>query len=200
MDRRKATLIGMVAVVLWSAVVGLIRSVAVHFGPVGGAVALYTASSVILLLVIGFPKLRTFPRKCLVPGGVLFCCCELCFSLSLGFAHTSEQTLEVAMVNHLWPSMVILFAIVFNGQKANLLVVPGMALAFLGVFKVLGGEHGIDISVMGRPDRQSGRPYAAVPIFCGFPSCAPIRRAVTEWSRTSPLSLPGRTVRPGYTP
>ena len=37
-----ATLIGLIAIVLWSAIVGLIRSVSDHLGPTGGAAMLYS--------------------------------------------------------------------------------------------------------------------------------------------------------------
>ncbi len=37
------------------------------------------------------------------------------------------------MVNYLWPSLTILFAILFNGQKTNWLIVPGLLLALVGV-------------------------------------------------------------------
>jgi drug/metabolite transporter (DMT)-like permease len=47
------------------------------------------------------------------------------------------------MVNYLWPSLTILFAILFNGQKSSWLVIPGLFLALLGVTWVLGGEHGL---------------------------------------------------------
>ena len=36
-DKNKATLIGLVAVLLWSSIVGLIRSVSDRLGPTGGA-------------------------------------------------------------------------------------------------------------------------------------------------------------------
>lgn len=44
--------------------------------------------------------------------------------------------------------MTIAMAVIFNGQKANLLIVPGMALAILGIGLVLGGEEGLDVGMM----------------------------------------------------
>lgn len=52
------------------------------------------------------------------------------------------------MVNYLWPAFTILSATVFNKQTANLLIVPGFALAMLGVCWILGGEQGPDLSGM----------------------------------------------------
>ncbi len=50
-------------------------------------------------------------------------------ALSLGYAATRHQAIEVGMVNYLWPSLTILFAILFNGQKTNWLIVPRLLLA-----------------------------------------------------------------------
>ncbi len=47
------------------------------------------------------------------------------------------------MVNYLWPSLTILFAILFNGQKTNWLIVRGLLLAPVGVCWVLGGDNGL---------------------------------------------------------
>jgi len=57
MNQRKATLIGLVAVVLWSSIVGLIRGVSESLGAVGGAAMMYSVASVLLLFTVGFPKI-----------------------------------------------------------------------------------------------------------------------------------------------
>lgn len=48
------------------------------------------------------------------------------------------------MVNYLWPTFIIIAAILFNGQKANILIFPGVILSLLGIAWVLGGDKGID--------------------------------------------------------
>ena len=69
----------------------------------------------------------------------------MCLALSLGFAATRSQAIEVGMVNYLWPSLTIVFAIFFNGQKSTLWVIPGLAISLLGVGWVLGGENGLHV-------------------------------------------------------
>lgn len=142
MNYKKATLTGLIAVVLWSAIVGLIRSVSEGFGAVGGAAMIYTLSAVLLMFTVGFPAIRTFPRRYLIWGSVLFVSYELCLSLSLGFANNSTQAIEVGMVNYLWPALTILLSVLVNRQKTRLFIVPGMALAIAGVCLVLGGSNG----------------------------------------------------------
>lgn len=144
----QATLIGLVAIFLWSSIVGLIRSVSEHLGPTGGAAMMYSVASVFLLLSVGFGKPREFPRRYLLWGSLLFVAYELCLALSIGYAHTGRQAIEVGMVNYLWPTFTIVAAIAFNRQKANFLIVPGFVLSVVGIGWVLGGEQGFDLPGM----------------------------------------------------
>ncbi len=142
---RQATLIGLLAVIFFSSVAGLIRSVAEGLGPVGGAAMIYSLASVLLFFTVGIPKLGSFPRIYLYFGSLLFVSYEICLSLSLGFAHNHSQSIEVGMVNYLWPSMTILMAVIFKQQKANLLLIPGMVLSFAGLCWVLSGNRGLSL-------------------------------------------------------
>ena len=144
MTKQKATLIGLIAIVLWSTMVGLIRGVSEGLGPVGGAAAIYSLSGLLLIFSVGFPNIRRFPVGYLIAGSVLFVSYEICLALSLGYAATRHQAIEVGMVNYLWPSLTVLFAILFNGQKTTCIIVPGVLLAITGICWVLGGENGLN--------------------------------------------------------
>ena len=141
-------MIGLVAILLWSSIVGLIRSVSEHLGPTGGAAMMYSVASVFLLLSVGWVKLSAFPRRYLLWGSLLFVVYELCLALSIGYANTARQAIEVGMVNYLWPVFTIVAAILFNRQQANWLIVPGFALSIVGICWVLGGEQGFDAAGM----------------------------------------------------
>lgn len=53
--------------------------------------------------------------------------------------------MEVGMVNYLWPTITIVFAILFNGQKARWWIAPGAVLSFCGIYWILGnGQVAID--------------------------------------------------------
>lgn len=119
MTRKNATLIGLMAVLLWSAVVGLIRSVSQHLGATGGAAMIYSVAAVLMWCTIGPTRISTLPRRYLLWGGVLFVAYELCLALSIGYANTGRQAIEVGMVNYLWPALTLVFAILFNRQKAT---------------------------------------------------------------------------------
>lgn len=148
MTRRRATLIGLIAVLLWSAIVGLIRGVSDSLGATGGAAMIYTVASLFLLLSVGPTRIGTLPRRYLLWGSLLFVSYELCLALSIGYANTSRQAIEVGMVNYLWPALTLVFAILFNRQRANWLIVPGFVLAILGICQVLGADQGLDLAGM----------------------------------------------------
>lgn len=147
-SKRNATLIGLIAVLLWSSIVGLIRSVSESLGATGGAAMMYSVASIFLLISIGFPKLSEFPKRYLVWGSLLFVSYELCLALSIGYSNTNRQAIEVGMVNYLWPALTMVAAILFNNQKSNWLVIPGFVIAILGICWVLGGEQGLDLASM----------------------------------------------------
>ena len=145
MNTKKATLTGLSAIILWSTMVGLMRSVSEGLGPVGGPALVFTLSGILLIFTVGLPPLRRISRRYLLAGSVLFVSYEICLALAVGYAATRQQAIEVGMVNYLWPSLTILFAILFNGQKCRWPVLPGLLLSLLGVVWVLGGERGLNI-------------------------------------------------------
>lgn len=145
MNTQKATLTGLTAIILWSTMVGLMRSVSEGLGPVGGAALVFTFSGILLIFTVGFPNLRLIPRRYLLAGSALFVSYEICLALALGYAVNRQQAIEVGMVNYLWPSLTILFAMAFNGQKSRWPVLPGILLSLAGVVWVLGGERGLNI-------------------------------------------------------
>lgn len=146
--RNNATFIGLIAIILWSTMVGLIHSVSELLGPLGGIAMIYTFASIFLIVTLGMPQIKTFPWKYLFIGGFLFVAYEISFALAIGYAANGTQAIEVNIINYLWPCLTIVFAIIFNKQKSTLLIIPGLTFSLLGVGWVLGGEQGLDLSVM----------------------------------------------------
>lgn len=144
----RATLTGLLAIVLWSSVVGLIKTVSQNFGPTGGAALIYTLAALLLLPLLRPSSLKGLPRHYVLWGGLLFVAYELCLSLSIGYSNTPRQAIEVGMVNYLWPTFTLVATILFNGQKTNWLIVPGFVISILGIAWVLGGDQGLDLAGM----------------------------------------------------
>ncbi|MBD8107228.1 aromatic amino acid DMT transporter YddG [Erwinia persicina] len=149
MTHNKATLTGLIAIVLWSAIVGLIRAVSEGLGAVGGAAMIYSLSALLLLLTVGFPDIKKFPRAYLITGSLLFVCYELCLSLSLGFATTRTQAIEVGMVNYLWPAMTVVLSVLVTRQKCSLLLIPGLVISVAGIGRVLAGDSAFSLLEIG---------------------------------------------------
>lgn len=144
----KATGIGFCAILLWSAIVGLIKEVSHSFGATAGVALIYTVASVFLLFTMKWIPLSKFPKKYLLFGGLLMVSYELCLALSIGYSTNSRQAIEVGMVNYLWPTFTMVATILFANKKTNWLIVPGIILSMMGIVWVLGGDQGLDISQM----------------------------------------------------
>ncbi|MBT1161923.1 drug/metabolite transporter permease [Bifidobacterium sp. SO1] len=87
---------------------GLVRVVADAFGATLGSALIYTTGVVLLMIFHRPAPLREYPRKYLLFGGLLFVFYESSISLSIGLASTAESSVEVSLVNYLWPTMMVL--------------------------------------------------------------------------------------------
>lgn len=142
----KYTLAGCAAILFWSMIVGLIRSVTEQLGPIGGAAMIYSVGSLFLVLVMGLPKLRVFSPRYLLIGGGLFVSYEMCLSLALGMANSRNQAVEMSIINYLWPSLTVLFAVLASNKPVNKVIYPAILLSFFGVAWTLSGDKGLSIS------------------------------------------------------
>lgn len=147
-ETTKGTLVGLTAIVLWSALVALIKEVSSAFGAIGGSALIYTVAFLFLLFSVGWVPLKKFPKKYLLLGGFLMVTYEICLALSIGYSQNAKQAIEIGMVNYLWPSFTMLATIIFHTKKTNFLIVPGIICAMIGIMWVLGGDHGLNISEM----------------------------------------------------
>lgn len=50
------------------------------------------------------------------------------------------------MVNYLWPSLTILFAVLFNGVRTRWWFYPGLLVAFGGIIVILSGDKGFSLT------------------------------------------------------
>ncbi len=139
-----ATLIGLIAPFMWGASVSLIRTIAENFGIAQGQFLLYIVAATALFFIVGVPKFDRIPWQYKTIGLATANLSSICFCLSLYFSDGGTQTMEVGMVNYLWPTLTIVFAIFFNGQKARWWIAPGAVLSFCGIYWILGNGH-VDI-------------------------------------------------------
>jgi drug/metabolite transporter (DMT)-like permease len=143
------TLMGIVAIVLWSATVALARSIAERVGPLTAGAVVYLAAGGFLGVHLlsrerSFRALRRLPRRYVLGCGGLFVLYTLALFLALGRAADRGQAIEIGLLNYLWPTLTILFALILLGQRAGVGLIPGTALALCGIFLVL--TQGTDVT------------------------------------------------------
>lgn len=144
----RATFIGFSAILLWSTTLGLLRSVSEAFGPTGGAALIYSTTAVLLCLTRGVPNPRNMQGRYLLTGGILFVGYEICLALAVGLASNRHQSLELGMINYLWPCLTIVLAIPFNQQRFRLWLWPGLLLSLCGIVWVMKGTSENALSQM----------------------------------------------------
>ena len=73
-------------------------------------------------------------------GGALFVGYEMALALAIGLASDRSQSLELGMINYLWPCLTIVLAIPFNQQRFRVWLWPGLLLSLLGIVWVMKGS------------------------------------------------------------
>lgn len=139
---RNPTLIGLMAPICWALGVSLVRGIAEGFGLAQGQTLLYFIAAVMLLFTVGLPDWRKVDPRYLFIGLPTANASSLCFCLAIYFSAGGKQTMEVAMVNYLWPALTLLFAVLFNGVRSRWWIVPGTMIAFFGIVHILAGSGG----------------------------------------------------------
>lgn len=143
-----ATLAGIAAILLWSTTVALGRSVTEQFGPeLGGAMVHLVASALLVPVVLLNSRLKPssgrLSGRYIIGCGVPFVVNLVTLFLALGGAHNRAQTVEVGLVNYLWPAFTVLLSLWLLGNRADWGIVPGTLLAVVGVTLVLTGGRGL---------------------------------------------------------
>jgi drug/metabolite transporter (DMT)-like permease len=138
----RPTLLGIAAILLWSATIALARSISERIGPATAGAAVYLTGGVFLvgdLLARGrsFGALRRLSRRYVLGCGTLFVLYTVGLFLGLGLAADRRQSIEVGLLNYLWPALTILFSLGLLGRRAGVGLIPGTLLALGGVFLVL---------------------------------------------------------------
>jgi drug/metabolite transporter (DMT)-like permease len=142
-----ATCIGMSAIVMWSTLVGLIRLISIELDALTCLMLLYSLSTIILCFVFKLPKFNQIPKIYYVLITLLFVSYELCFSFSVALAQNHIQTIEVGVINHLWPTFTIILMFFTRYLHFNYKLLIGIFLSALGVMMIQ--THGFQLSIIG---------------------------------------------------
>ena len=141
------TLSGLFAILLWSTTVGLARSISEQIGPLTAGAYVYLTGGLIATAWIMrrkniFRELKKVSRNYILACGSLFLIYTTALFLALGLARDRYQTLEIGLINYLWPTLTILISMLIFKRKASLWLIPGTIIAIAGVFFVIvNGEY-----------------------------------------------------------
>jgi drug/metabolite transporter (DMT)-like permease len=128
---------GFGAVLIWSASVACVRSTTAGLGTLTAASATYLLAGVLACLAAYSSgrrrrELAALPRRYLVGCGGLFVAYMVAYYLALGLAGDHERSLEVGLINYLWPALVMAFSVPILGRRWRWFLVPGLLLAVGG--------------------------------------------------------------------
>lgn len=158
-----ATCGGLVAILLWSVTVALVRSLSEQLGAVTAAASTFSVSGLVAIASLALrsgtrQQIRQLPRTYLIGCGTLFVCYMLLLFLGIGLAQNHEQVLEVGLINYLWPVLTVVLSLVLLGKKASWVLGPGTLLALAGVFLVV--THGASVTWQSLVRNLAGNPAA----------------------------------------
>ncbi|MFH0849161.1 MAG: aromatic amino acid DMT transporter YddG [archaeon] len=136
--RGRSTIAGILALIFWGSTIAFQRSLAEKLGTLA-------ASSCILLLSgsLGciyliskphrFRRVIRLPAPYLVGCGALFVIYMASLYTAVGIAPNRNVVLEVGLINYLWPSLTLIFAIPILGKKARSSLGIGILCGMAGI-------------------------------------------------------------------
>lgn len=156
----RATMVGFLALVFWSMMFGFVRLTSQGFGVLLGGALIYTLGAISLFIVLRPSAPSAYPLKYFLVSGGLFVFYEAAISASIGLAVSSTQTVELSMVNYLWPSLTVLLnSTAMRGTCGLACALPGAAVATVGVMLALGGDAGLDAGVVAADISSNPLPF-----------------------------------------
>lgn len=158
-DTVRGNLMGVCALLMWCTLIGLIRSVTEAFGTAAGTALIYTVGALVNYIKNGPPRLRQMPKSYLFGAGALFIGLEIFYSQGIGLAQNPQQTMEVGMLNYLWPCLTVVFSIWILKKKLRWWIWPGTALAILGLYWCVSANGNLNLAGFAANLRATPLPY-----------------------------------------
>jgi drug/metabolite transporter (DMT)-like permease len=136
-SRHVSTAAGILAILFWSTTFAVARRLGEQVGVVrAGAGMLLLGGTLGCLYLAAAERRRAalfrLPRAYLVGCGLLLVAYMVCLFLSIGLAASRQQTLEVGLINYLWPGLTLVFAVPVLGIRVRRSFLPGIVIAAAG--------------------------------------------------------------------
>lgn len=134
------TWMGLSTILIWSSLVGIVKLVTESLSPVQGVALIYSFSALFILTITGLPKISKMSKTYLLACGALFIGYEIVFLLSIALSQNRDQVMVIAMINYLWPPLMIIFSIVAKQLNYRWPVILGFILAVIGLMLVVNSD------------------------------------------------------------
>jgi drug/metabolite transporter (DMT)-like permease len=153
-----ATLLGFLAVLLWSSMFAFSRLLTESLGTYTTGALIYILGGTLGLVVAsrqpgGLALLRR-PARYFLICGPLFIGYMVFVYLAIGLAASHAEVVAVALANYLWPSLIMLFSIPILGNRARIWLLPGILLALAGTWlaTLLSQAQGVHLADISQVD------------------------------------------------
>lgn len=131
------TWIGLSSILVWASLVGMVKLVTESLNPVQGVALIYTFSALFIVAVTGLPRISQMSKAYLLGCGALFVLYEILFLVSIALSQNRDQVMVIAMINYLWPPLMIIFSIFAKQLNYRWTVIIGFFLAVFGLMLVV---------------------------------------------------------------
>lgn len=162
-QQTKATMLGAVAVLLWSTAFACNRSLAEQIGPITAAAGFHSIGGLVGLLLLWkknrLKQLKNLPLSYLISCGTLFVMSQTCIFLAIGWSTTRHQAVVTSLVYYLWPCLILLFSLPIHKQRARLILIPGVLVALIGIGLITVPEGSPEWKVWQQDFAGNYRPY-----------------------------------------
>lgn len=136
----KYTWLGLFSILIWASLVAVVKLLTESFSAVQGVALIYSFSALFIVCATGLPKVSHMSKAYLLGCGALFVSYEILFLVSVALSQNRDQVMVIAMINYLWPPLMIVFSIFAKQLSSRWPVWIGFALAVLGLLMVVNPE------------------------------------------------------------
>lgn len=133
---------GLASLLLWSSSFAVYTHLNGQIGTVRSAACVQFAAGVLGLAVQARRRrlrgLAGLPKRYLLLCGGLFVAYIVSVYLGIHLSGSPEQAVEVALMNYLWPTLMLVFSVPVLRMRARWFAAPGVAAALAGLVLVVG--------------------------------------------------------------
>lgn len=147
----RGTLLGIIAILLWSTMLAAFRALAEALGPFTAMAGVFTLGGGLGLLYLAAVR-RTLPRLLrrspglLAVEGLCVLVYLLGFNASVGSVKDSRQVLALGILNYLWPAATLVFCVPllhYRARWGRLALGTAVALAGVGMATLMNGDYSL---------------------------------------------------------